>query len=84
MTGLEDNRVSICPLRFRIASPRVPIDLGCAAVNRHSWGGDPELVRQPLGSTLFWGIKFFFQWILFASIPNLQNIWLACHQIWAI
>ena len=32
------------------------------------------LVRQPLGSTLFWGLKFFFQWILFASIPNLQNI----------
>ena len=32
------------------------------------------VVRQPLGSTLFWGLKFFFQWILFASIPNLQNI----------
>ena len=33
-----------------------------------------HLVRQPLGSTLFWGLKFFFQWILFASIPILQNI----------
>ena len=32
------------------------------------------VVRQPLGSTLFWGLKFFFQWILFASIPILQNI----------
>ena len=56
MTGLEGNRLSICPLRFRIASPRVPIDLGFAnaqcsrvsidrgeaKVNRNSWGGDPE------------------------------------------
>ena len=42
MTGLLGNRLSICPLRFRIASPRVPIDLGCASVNRNSWGGDPE------------------------------------------
>ena len=25
-----------------IASPRVPIDLGCASVNRNSWGVDPE------------------------------------------
>ena len=30
MTGPSGNRLSICPLRFRIASPRVPIDLGCA------------------------------------------------------
>ena len=42
MTGPSGNRPSICPLRFRIASPRVPIDLGCASVNRNSWGGDPE------------------------------------------
>ena len=42
MTGPSGNRLSICPLRFRIASPRVPIDLGCAAVNRNSRGGDPE------------------------------------------
>ena len=42
MTGPSGNRLSICPLRFRIASPRVPIDLGCASVNRNSWGGDPE------------------------------------------
>ena len=42
MTGLEGNRLSICPLRFRIASPRVPIDLGCTSVNRYSWGCDPE------------------------------------------
>ena len=28
MTGLEGNRLSICPLRFRIASPRVSIDRG--------------------------------------------------------
>ena len=42
MTGPSGNRLSICPLRFRIASPRVPIDLSCASVNRNSWGGDPE------------------------------------------
>ena len=28
MTGPSGNRLSICPLSFRIASPRVPIDLG--------------------------------------------------------
>ena len=28
MTGPSCNRLSICLLRFRIASPRVPIDLG--------------------------------------------------------
>ena len=42
MSGPSGNRLSICPLRFRIVSPRVPIDLGCASVNRNSWGGDPE------------------------------------------
>ena len=42
MTGPSGNRLSICPLRFRIDSARVPIDLGCALVNRNSWGGDPE------------------------------------------
>ena len=42
MTVPSGNRLSICPLRFRIASPRVLIDLGCASVNRNSWGGDPE------------------------------------------
>ena len=41
MTGPSGNRLSICPLRFRIASPRVFIDLG-ASVNRNSWGGDTE------------------------------------------
>ena len=41
MTGLEGNRLSICPLRFRIASPGVAIDLSFASVNRNSWGGDP-------------------------------------------
>ena len=40
MTGPSGNRE--IGLRFRIASPRVPIDLGCASVNRNSWGGDPE------------------------------------------
>ena len=42
MTGSSANRLSICPLRFRIASPKISIDLGCASVNRNSWGGDPE------------------------------------------
>ena len=42
MTSPSGNRLSICPLRFRIASPRVPIDRGEASVNRNSWGGDPE------------------------------------------
>ena len=42
MTGNSGNRLSICPLRFRIASPGVPIDLGFASVNRNSWVGDPE------------------------------------------
>ena len=39
MTGLEGNRLSICPERFRIASPRVSI---LAEVNRNSLGSDPE------------------------------------------
>ena len=42
MTDPSANRLSICPLRFRIASPRVSIDRGKAEVNRNSWGGDPE------------------------------------------
>ena len=42
MTGPSGNRLSICPLRFRIASPGVSIDLGCASVSRNSLGGDPE------------------------------------------
>ena len=42
MIGPSGNKLSICPLRFRIASPRVPIDLRCASVNRNSLGGDPE------------------------------------------
>ena len=42
MTGPSGNRLSICPLRFRIASPGVTIDLGFASVNINSWGGDPE------------------------------------------
>ena len=42
MTGPLGNRLSIWPLRFRIASPRVPIDLRCASVNRNSFGGDLE------------------------------------------
>ena len=42
MTGPSGKRLSIFPLRFRITSPRVPIDLGCASVHRNSWGGDPE------------------------------------------
>ena len=32
MTGPSGNRLSICPLRFRIASPRVSIDRGAAEV----------------------------------------------------
>ena len=42
MTGRSGNRLSIYPLRFRIASPGVPIEFGFALVNRTSWGGDPE------------------------------------------
>ena len=45
MTGPSGNRLSICPLRFRIASPTVPIDLGCASVKRNSWGGDSESLK---------------------------------------
>ena len=33
MTGPSGNRLSICPLRFRIASPRVPRALGEAILN---------------------------------------------------
>ena len=33
---------SICPERFRIASPRRSIDRGAAEANRNSWGGDPK------------------------------------------
>ena len=32
MTGLEGNRISICPERFRIASPRVSIHRGADEV----------------------------------------------------
>ena len=42
MTGPSGNRLSNCPLRFRIASPRVSMELSCASINRNSWGGDPE------------------------------------------
>ena len=42
MTVLDGNRLSIWPLRFRIASQKISFDLGCASVNRNSWGGDPE------------------------------------------
>ena len=45
MTGPSGNRLSICPLRFSIASPRVSMDLGCASFNRNSWEGDPESLR---------------------------------------
>ena len=45
MTGPSVNTLSICPLRCRITSPRVPIDLGSASVNRNSWGGGPESLR---------------------------------------
>ena len=34
MTGPSGNRLSVCPLRLRIASPRVPIDLSCTSVIR--------------------------------------------------
>ena len=61
MTGPSGNRLSSigCPLRFRIASPRVPIYLSCTSVNRNSWGGDPESLGQnrsayyPRGQSLF-------------------------------
>ena len=42
MTGPSGNRLSICPLRCRIASPKISIDLGSISVNRNSWGDDPE------------------------------------------
>ena len=42
MTGPSGNRLSICPLKFRMAYPGVPIHLGFASVKRKSWGGDPE------------------------------------------
>ena len=42
MTGLEGNWLSVCPLRFRIASPTVSNNRGAAEVNRNSWGGDSE------------------------------------------
>ena len=42
MSGLKGDRLSICPERFRIASPRVSIDRGAAEVNSNFWGGDPE------------------------------------------
>ena len=42
MTGLKVIDRSVCPERFRIASPSVSIDRGAAEVNRNFWGGDPE------------------------------------------
>ena len=45
MTGPSDNKLSICPWRYSIASPKISIDLGCASVNRNSWGSDPESLR---------------------------------------
>ena len=37
ITGLEGNRLSIWPLRFKIISPKISIDHDCASVNRNSW-----------------------------------------------
>ena len=42
MTDPSGNSLSICPLRYRIASQKICIELGCASVNRNSWGGDLE------------------------------------------
>ena len=39
MTGPSGNRLSFCPLRFRNASLKISIDLGCALVNRNSGEG---------------------------------------------
>ena len=38
----SSKRLSICPLRFRIASPKISVELGCASVNRNSWGDNPK------------------------------------------
>ena len=48
MTGPLGNRLSICPLRFRIPSPRVPIDLGCASVNRNSAPGSTGTLGEAI------------------------------------
>ena len=45
MTGPSGNRLSIFPVRFRIASPKISIDIGCDSVNKNSWGSDPESLR---------------------------------------
>ena len=38
MTGPSGNKLSICPLRFRITSTKISFDLGCALETL----GDPE------------------------------------------
>ena len=63
MTGPSGNRLSICPLRFRIASPSVPIDVGCASVNRKSWqailnlSGQIDLPISPLDQYYLFNIN---------------------------
>ena len=76
------NRLSICPLRFRIASPKISIDLSCASVNRNSWGGNTESLGAkrsayyPRDQSLFvyyrvkwnWNIIGFHNWTRFVLI----------------
>ena len=42
MTGPSGNKLSICHLRMRIASPKISINLGCASDNKNFWGGETE------------------------------------------
>ena len=37
MTGPSGNRLSICPMRFGIAFPRVSIDRGALGANRSAY-----------------------------------------------
>ena len=45
-TGPSGNRLPICLLRFEMVSPKISIDLGCASVNKNSWGGNPESLGE--------------------------------------
>ena len=74
MTDFEGNRLSICPLRFRIASTKIAIDLVCALVSRNSWGGDSESLRAnrstyyPRNQSLFVFKYYYYYYLLLAVL----------------
>ena len=51
--------------------------ISCTQHSRAWWEDDS-------GSTLFWGLKFFFSGFCLPVYPICKMFWLACYQPWAI